>query len=146
MHNLFGFEHHHCDNPWDQAPPWAVELREMLSLVLYQGQKQMKEYDDLVAAVAAEDSVIDGAVTMIQGIPAMIAAALTAAGATITPAQLTAVNTDIAAKTAQLAAALVTGTPVVLGTGPLINPTAATVEANAAVATVLPVAAAPAAA
>ena len=31
---LFGFEHHHHESPWDEAPPWAIELRCMLGQIL----------------------------------------------------------------------------------------------------------------
>lgn len=67
------------------------------------------------ADVTAEDSIIDGAVTLIQGIGGQISAAVAAAlAAGATPTQLAALNAlkaDVEAKTAVLAAAVVAGTP-----------------------------------
>ena len=61
--------------------------------------------ESLQAAVAAEDTVIDSAVTLIQG----FAAALAAAGTD--PAALAALKTDIDAKAQSLAAAVAANTP-----------------------------------
>lgn len=76
-----------------------------LDLVLEQQAKIMAALDDLQAAVAAEDTVIDSAIKLIQGIPALIAAAGT------DPAKLTALQTDITAKSQALAAAVAQNTP-----------------------------------
>jgi hypothetical protein len=102
---LFAFRHHNHPSPWDEAPPWAMELREMLSLVIDNQETEMAAIDDLQAAVAAEDTVIDSAITLIQGIPALIAAA------GVDPAKLTALQNDITAKSTALAAAVAQNTP-----------------------------------
>jgi hypothetical protein len=81
--------------------------------------EQMAALDDaltaLTAKVTAEDTVIDSAVTLIQGIPALISAAVTAALAQgATPAQLQAITdlgTTITAKSDALAAAVTANTP-----------------------------------
>jgi hypothetical protein len=65
----------------------------------------MAAIDDLQAAVAAEDTVIDSAITLIQGIPALIAAA------GVDPAKLSALQADITAKSTSLAAAVAANTP-----------------------------------
>lgn len=65
----------------------------------------MAAIDDLQAAVAQEDTVIDSAITLIQGIPALIAAAGT------DPAKLQALQADITAKSTALAAAVAANTP-----------------------------------
>src|SRR5436190_9130893 len=65
----------------------------------------MKEFDDLVAEVAQDDSVIDGAVTLINGIAARIAAA------GVDPVKLKAITDDLAAKRTALAAAVAANTP-----------------------------------
>jgi hypothetical protein len=65
----------------------------------------MAAIDDLQAAVAAEDTVIDSAITLINGIPALIAAA------GVDPAKLTALQADITAKSTALAAAVTANTP-----------------------------------
>lgn len=68
-------------------------------------EKIMAAIDDLQAAVAQEDTVIDSAITLIQGIPALIAAAGT------DPAKLQALQADITAKSTALAAAVAANTP-----------------------------------
>ena len=68
-------------------------------------EKVMAAIDDLQAAVAAEDTVIDSAITLIQGIPALIAAAGT------DPAKLAALQTDITTKSKALADAVAANTP-----------------------------------
>lgn len=77
--------------------------------------------EQLVAAVAAEDTVIDGAVTLIQGVAAQISDLkdqLAAAIANNDPVamqavvdSMTATNADITAKTSALAAAVAANTP-----------------------------------
>ena len=88
----------------------------------------MAAIDDLAAAVAAEDTVIDGAVTLLNGIPALIAAAGT------DPAKLAALQADITAKTTTLAAAVLAGTPTPVPAAPPVTAAAATTAATAAVA------------
>lgn len=109
---LFGQHHHGCENPWDEAPPWAVELGFMVSLVLEKMESIMSAIDDLQAAVSKEDTVIDSAIALINGIPALIAAAGT------DPAKLAALQSDITAKSTALAAAVTANTPAATPTGP----------------------------
>ncbi len=103
--NLFGFDHHRNSTPWDGAPHWAIELRCMLGIIIENQENQMAALDDLQAAVAAEDTVIDSAITLIHGIPALIAAA------GVDPAKLAALQSDITAKSTALAAAVAANTP-----------------------------------
>jgi len=77
----------------------------MVSLVLQNQETIMSAIDDLQAAVTAEDTVIDSAITLINGIPALIAAAGT------DPAKLAALQADVAAKSTALAQAVVANTP-----------------------------------
>jgi len=109
---LWAFEHHHHPTPWDGAPPWALELRNMLGVVIDNQETMMSAIDDLQAAVAAEDTVIDSAITLINGIPALIAAAGT------DPQKLADLQKDIAAKSAALAAAVAANTPAATTTPP----------------------------
>lgn len=102
---VFGRHHHKCENPWEEAPPWAVELGYVMGLILGNTESIMAAIDDLQAAVAAEDTVIDSAITLIQGIPALIAAA------GVDPAKLAALQSDITAKSSALAAAVAANTP-----------------------------------
>ncbi len=92
-------------DPWSSAPPWAVELRQMVSLVLKHGEHIMATLDDLTAAVAAEDTVIDSAVALIQGMADQLKAAGT------DPVKLQSLQDDITAKTKALADAVSANTP-----------------------------------
>jgi hypothetical protein len=97
--------HHHFD-PWpDEPPPWAIDLKHQGALILERLETIMSALDDLQAAVTAEDTVIDSAITLIQGIPALIAAA------GVDPAKLSALQADITAKSAALGAAVAANTP-----------------------------------
>lgn len=76
-----------------------------LDLIIRNQETTMAAIDDLQAAVAAEDTVIDSAITLIQGIPALIAAA------GVDPAKLQALQADITAKSTALAGAVAANTP-----------------------------------
>jgi hypothetical protein len=125
---LFAFHHHHNSDPWIDAPAWAAELRFMLGIIIEDQEKLMAAIDDLATAVAAEDTVIDSAVVLLQGIPALIAAAGT------NPAALTKLQADITAKTATLSAAVLSGTPTSAPAAAPVTPAAATAAATTAVA------------
>ena len=119
-------------NLFHHFPPDAEVLARLDSidhkqnLILKNQERQMSAIDDLQAAVAAEDTVIDSAVTLLNGIHALIAAA------GVDPAKLTALQTDIQAKTASLAAAVLVGTPTPTTTAPPVTPPAAATAAKAA--------------
>jgi hypothetical protein len=81
------------------------DIFEQLGLVVRNQETTMSAIDDLQAAVAAEDTVIDSAITLIQGIPALIAAA------GVDPAKLAALQSDITAKSSALASAVAANTP-----------------------------------
>jgi len=74
-----------------------------------------KPIDDVIAAVTAEDTVIDGAIAFINSVPALITDAVNKAlanGATAAELQpLTALAADVTAKKDALAAALTANTP-----------------------------------
>lgn len=99
----------------EETDAWT-DIRAKLERVL----KHMAALDDkitqLQADVAAEGTVVDSAVTLIQGFPALIAAAVAAAQAAgATDAQLQSfadLSTAIEAKTKVLADAVSAGTPV----------------------------------
>lgn len=75
----------------------------LLALNFHFQGKIMQALDALQAAVAAEDTVIDSAVALINGIPALIAG--------VDPAALAALQADITAKATALAAAVTANTP-----------------------------------
>lgn len=81
-------------------------LREWLDLRLGQMEERiMSALSDLQAAVAAEDTVIASAITLLGGLKAQLDAAGT------DPVALAALSADIAAQTASLAAAVSENTP-----------------------------------
>ncbi len=91
-------------------PATGHKLDRILSVLETIIQKEntiMAALDDLKAAVAAEDTVIDSAVVLLQGLKA----ALDAAIASGNPAALTALSADIGAKTKALSDAVVANTP-----------------------------------
>ena len=92
----------------------------------------MAALDDLAADVAAEDTVIDSAVVLLNAIPGLIA------NAGVDPVKLAALRSDIQAKTATLAAAVATGTPPPAAGAAPITAAAATTAANASVAASTP--------
>lgn len=83
-----------------------------LAKILANQEKEMATVDDIQADVTAEDTVVDSAIALIQG----IAAALQAAGTD--PAKLAALHTDITNKTQALAQAVAANTPASGSTGP----------------------------
>ncbi len=123
---VFGKHLHHQDDPWENAPAWALELLAISIIILDNQEKIMAAIDDLAAAVAAEDTVIDSAVVLLNGIPALIAAAGT------DPAKLAALQKDITDKTTALAAAVIVGTPTPAPASPAVTQPQATTAAVAA--------------
>ena len=91
------------------APPEIAELKALvvqLSADLHSFKDQtMTALTDLQAAVAAEDTVIASALTLINGFAAQLAAAGT------DPVALAALTTDVTAQAASLAAAVAANTP-----------------------------------
>jgi len=83
----------------------ALTLLEQLVTLRERIDQIMKEFDDLVAEVAQDDSVIDSAVILINGIAARIAAA------GVDPVKLKALTDDLAAKRTALAKAVAENTP-----------------------------------
>lgn len=132
---LYAFKHHGERHPWFMAPPWAIELREMLSRLIRMERQDMKALDDLTNAVSSENSVIDSAVTLLTGLSDQ----LKAAGAD--PAKLQGLQAAIEQRTASLAAAVAANTPAPTPSAPPIAPDVAVAEAQASVAS-LPTAAA----
>jgi hypothetical protein len=78
---------------------------DLTQLITTLGENLMATLADLQAAVAAEDTVIDSAVTLIQGLAAQVATLKN------DPAALQALADDMNAKAATLAAAIAAGTP-----------------------------------
>jgi hypothetical protein len=81
--------------------------RTILYEILDNQRKIMSALTDLQAAVAAEDTVIASAITLLNGLKAQLDAAIASGD----PAALTALSADIAGQTAALAAAVTANTP-----------------------------------
>src|SRR5450755_1248248 len=121
---LFGQDHHHQENPLDGASPVEIEFYHMLAHIINTQEKLMAAIDDLATAVAAEDTVIDSAVVLLNGIPALIAAAGT------DPTALAKLQADITEKTTTLSAAVLAGTPTPAPAATPVTPAAATTAAT----------------
>lgn len=82
-------------------------MQAALNALTIQGKIIMATLADVQAAVTAEDTVIDSAVTLLNGLAAQIAA--------LAPNQaaIDALAADVTSKTAALAAAVTANTPVV---------------------------------
>ena len=50
---IFAQHHHNHPNPWDQAPPWAIELGFMVSLVIQNTESLMTVSPEVQAALDA---------------------------------------------------------------------------------------------
>lgn len=98
LHELY----HHPDCP-------EITLRHLAEFLLFLHEDTMNQLDQLKAAVAAEDTVIASAVTLIQGIAQRIA------DAGVDQAALDALTADITSQANSLAAAVTANTPVPTG-------------------------------
>lgn len=78
---------------------------QLLRAVLAQGAKMSQELDDLTAEVAAETTVEQSAITLLNGLAAQLAAAGT------DPVKLKALTASIKSSSDSLAAAVVANTP-----------------------------------
>jgi hypothetical protein len=61
MRLLYGRQHHGHNSPWDDAPPWAIELREMAIIILMKQDILMSlapEVQNLVDALVAQGEAI----------------------------------------------------------------------------------------
>jgi hypothetical protein len=112
---LFGFSYHRCDDPWDRAPPWAVELREMLSLILQREEYIMSQLTDALdqaeAAAKANSDADDAAEKLLLAIAKQIADLKAAGTDPATVARIVVLSDALKARAGQLSAAVVAGTP-----------------------------------
>jgi hypothetical protein len=94
---------HNADGPANEQK--LDRILSLLTTILQKENTIMALIDDLQADVTAEDTVIDSAVTLLNGLSAALAAAGT------DPAKLAALRTDIQNKTQGLAQAVAANTP-----------------------------------
>lgn len=101
---------------WAAVPRLLRELNDLLTRIYKQGEKIMASLDALQKAVAAEDNVIDSALTLIQGMADQIK--------NLTPDQaaIDALAADVQAKSDALAAAVAANTPAAPAPAPTPAP------------------------
>src|SRR5258708_3851777 len=120
MH-VFGRHYHNQETPWDQAPPWAIELGLMVSRLLGNTESIMIDTSKIIAAVAAERTKVDSLIALANGQSVTmkdLSAQLAAAIATGDPAALAQVqadldkaSSDLDTETAAVTAAIAANTP-----------------------------------
>lgn len=118
LDNILGFDHHHHPNPWADAPPWAVELREAARIILRNQETIMTTQTDIAAAlakvqadVAAQTTETASLQTYVQGIQAQLAAIAGQTTDTTTADALNALSSQIEANTATDAGLILQNTP-----------------------------------
>lgn len=125
LDRLLGFHIHRKRDPWKDAPPWAIELRQMLRVLLRNEDDLMSTQSDIAAAlakvqddVAAQTTVNASVKAYVAGINQQLKDMANATTDTTTADALNALATQIEANTASDAAAIVVNTsvdPAVIG-------------------------------
>lgn len=120
MH-VFGRHYHNHETPWDQAPPWAIELGLMVSRLLGNTESIMIDTSKIIAAVAAERTKVDSLIALANGqsvtmkdLSAQLAAAIAAgdpAALAQVQADLDKASSDLDTETAAVTAAIDANTP-----------------------------------
>lgn len=124
---ILGRDVHDCENPWDGAPPWAVELGLIGLRILARMEPQMatkqtlgdltKALDANTNATVAAKAALDHYAQVVADDAAKLAAAIADSDASDDPDvkaaidTLTKNNADLAASTPQVATAVTNGTP-----------------------------------
>lgn len=112
---MFGRRFHNRENPWDDAPPWAIELREMLSIIIKKEEFIMSAIDDALtqaeAAAKSNSDADDAAETLLVSISQMITDLKAAGTDPATVARITALSDALSARASKLSAAVVANTP-----------------------------------
>jgi hypothetical protein len=65
---VFGHHHHHHQNPWEQAPPWAIELGIMVSLLIENTESLMIDLSALQAVATRLDASDTAELALLQSI------------------------------------------------------------------------------
>jgi hypothetical protein len=118
LDRLLGFHLHRHESPWEDAPPWAIELRQMLRILLREEDYLMNVQSDIALAlakvsddVAKQTTVVAGMKVYVQGLKDQIATLAAASTDTETAGALNALASQIEANTQSDADALVVNTP-----------------------------------
>jgi hypothetical protein len=111
----YAFDRHHINHPWADAPPWALELRVMLGLILEGEEIIMSQETDALdqAETAAKNNADaeDSVIGILNTVVSQLNAIKTAGGDPAVVARVSALATALQARTSVLAAAAVAGTP-----------------------------------
>jgi hypothetical protein len=115
---LLGYHIHQRTDPWEDAPPWAIELRELLRIIMREGRIEMAQQQDIAAAlakvqsdVASQTSVTASVAAFIQGLQKQLADAAANTTDNETADQLNALSQQIEANSSQISSAIVQNTP-----------------------------------
>lgn len=112
---LFAFYRHNHLSPWEQAPPWALELREMLSLVLRKEDLIMSIESDALdkaeAAAKANSDADDAAENLLLSISGMVADLKNHQTDPATAQRIVALSDAINQRASKLSAAVIANTP-----------------------------------
>ena len=122
MFRLFAHHHHKTSNPWASAPPWALELREMIGLVLQSSARTEKRdvnmsvtLDKATASLAGLTNAADAIEKVVDTLAEEIR------NVTDDPAVL-AVLDQVDAKSAEIVAKALANTPAVSDIATASNP------------------------
>lgn len=107
---IHGHTYHECDDPWAEAPPWAIELRCMLELIICNQELIMAVIDDLETSVKEMTDAEESAEAAFVKLADMIAALKTNQTDPATAARIQAAADQLKARAARLAAAVVANT------------------------------------
>lgn len=110
-HRPYGHDQHRCDDPFVEAPVWAVELKAMGLYIIQLLEFIMAEIDNLEASVKANTDAEDSAEALLIGISKQIADLKAAGTDPATAARIQAASDLLSARAAKLAAAVVANTP-----------------------------------
>lgn len=112
---LFGHERHRCADPWDGAPPWALEIGAMLDYIIQQEFFIMSQLSDALdqaeAAAKANSDADDAAEKLLISLAQMITDLKAAGTDPATVARITALSQALTTRASALSAAVVAGTP-----------------------------------
>lgn len=119
---VFGHHHHRCDDPYAEAPIWALELAVIMGLILENQETIMAtnaeiktKLDALTADVAEETNVIAGMETLLSNLSEIIAKLkLDATNAQVDPAivdQIDALGQAVSANKTRIAKDVTDNTP-----------------------------------
>lgn len=114
---MFGYRFRNRD-PWSEAPPWAVELRNMVQKLMRMEKQDMTVQKDIADALAkvqadvqAQTTVTESVKAYVAGINQQLADLAASTKDDTTAAALQALSAQIEANTSSDASAIIANTP-----------------------------------